>query len=364
MNMAPKPRALWKRLLIVIGLSFLLAWKLLRLPTIIFPSSLRSVIRNWTIPMFAVVIRSLVTRAFIDQTCSYRQPASYRPRVEVDPQYRMSEREIRSFHERGFVGPFDAFSREAMQEFRHELLAVKDTNSRTYQFATPRDRHFEMPRLMEFLRSPPIVERAAQLLGPDLLCWRSQIFYKTAGADKIQWHQASTFMVEDYLDPAIFPRHRDELFQLTVWVAVDDATLENGCLEFVRGSHDRIRTINFGGAKAEGFYQANFDLEFDHDPTRVSKLEVKAGQFILFTERCIHGSSANRSQRDRLAFNFRVIPTDVAVYPNKDRYRSVYNGGKYELENWGVVQLRGQDTHGLSRTLDVDRLLPRRNRAA
>jgi non-heme Fe2+,alpha-ketoglutarate-dependent halogenase len=198
------------------------------------------------------------------------------------------------------------------------------------------------------MKHPAITERLAQLLGPDLLVWRTQMFHKPPKAPAIQFHQASTFMVEDYLDPALHPANRNEIFQLTVWVAVDDATYENGCLDFVRGSHTNINTIKFGGE--EGFYNAQFSLEFDRDPKRIVRVPCKSGQFIIFTERCIHGSAANTTDRHRLAFNLRAIPTNVAVYPKKEKYRSVYNGGKYYLTNWGVALLRGEDRYRLSRT--------------
>ena len=238
-----------------------------------------------------------------------------------------------------------------MAAFRNELLTIESTTSETYGFVTPRDRHLEMPQLWNYLSSPAITERLAQLLGPDLLCWRSQIFYKGPHSPAIQFHQASTFMVEDYLDPAIFPPNRDEMFQLTVWVAVDDATPENGCLQFVRGSHESVRTIKFGGE--EGFYNANFSLEFDRDNSEIVTLPVQSGQFLIFAERCIHGSPPNSTDRHRLAFNMRVVPTNVPVYTDKEKYRSVYNGGKYYLNNWGVTVLRGEDRYQLSRTVDI-----------
>ena len=86
------------------------------------------------------------------------------------------------------------------------------------------------------------------------------------------------------------------------------------------------------------------------------EVPVRAGQFILFTERCIHGSGPNQTDRHRLAFNCRVIPTSVPVYPNKRKYRSVYNGGKYHLDKWGVALLRGEDRHQLSRTIAASAL--------
>ena len=50
------------------------------------------------------------------------------------------------------------------------------------------------------------------------------------------------------------------------------------------------------------------------------------------------------------AFNMRVIPTHIPAYTNKKYYRSVYNGGKYFLDKWGVVLLRVEDRYQLSRT--------------
>ncbi len=353
MNLHPKIRPLWQRVLVVPMLVLLMAYKALKLPKKLLPRALRSIATHWDYSMFSVLIKSGITRAYIDQPCKFKMPESFEPKVFVEPKYQLSETQIKQFCEDGFLGPFDAFSREEMADFRNDLLAAETTVSETYGFVTPRDRHFEMSRLWSYLSSPAITERLAQLLGPDLLCWRSQIFYKGPHSPAIQFHQASTFMVEDYLDPALFPPNRDEIFQLTAWIAVDDATPENGCMQFVRGSHERMRTIKFGGE--EGFYNAHFSLEFDRDECEIVTMPVKAGQFVIFTERCIHGSPPNVTDGHRLAFNLRAVPTNVPVYTDKEKYRSVYNGGKYYLDNWGVAQLRGEDRHRLSRTVDIEK---------
>jgi non-haem Fe2+, alpha-ketoglutarate-dependent halogenase len=354
MNMAPKKRPLWKRVPIMAGLGGLMAYKALGLPKRILPRDFKAIVRNWDFEMFRMLIGSRVTKAFIDQPSYFKMPDRIAPKAEVAPEYRLSQTELRTFYEQGFLGPFDAFTPAQMQDFKRDLLAIEKMPSQTYGFETPRDRHFEMPRLWNYMRSPAITERLAQLLGPDLLCWRSQIFYKGPKSPAIQWHQASTFMVEDYQDPAIFPADRSEIFQLTAWVAVDESTTENGCLRFAVGTHNRIRPITFGGK--EGFYDAAFSLDFDESQHRIVELPVKPGQFIIFTERCIHGSAANTTDRHRIAFNLRAIPTNVAAYPNKKYYRSVYNGGKYHLDKWGVCLLRGQDSHKLSRTIPAEQL--------
>ena len=347
MNLKPKIRPLWQRVIIMFALTGLMVWKYLRLPYGFFPRSIRSIIQHWTYEMFSVIIRTWVTKAPVDQTCVMARPSSFRPLVEVDPEFRLDEREIKSFYQNGFLGPFDAYSMDEIKQLREIAMIAKDTVSETYGWNTPRDRHFEILEMFDMMKKPAVTERLAQLLGPDLLVWRSQFFYKMAGAERIQWHQASTFMVEDYLDPALFPADLSQLFQITAWVAIDQATLENGCLEFACGTHDKIRNIRFGGE--EGFYESRFTLEFDEDDVRVQQVPAKPGQVILFTERCIHGSPPNKTKTDRLAFNFRVVPTNVAVYTDKKYYRSVYNGGKYHLDNWGVTTIRGEDKLKLSR---------------
>lgn len=349
MNMHPKLRPWWQRTLVLPALAALATYKALRLPLFFLPRDLRAIVRNWHFSMFWVLIKSRLTRAYIDEPCTLRQPTCLEPKADVRPEFRLDPRELRTFFDDGFIGPFDAFSREEMADFRQEMLAMENEPSKTYGFVTPRDRHLENPRLWEYMNHPAVVERAAQLLGPNLLCWRTQLFYKGPKSEAIQFHQASTFMVEDYLDPALFPPRLDEMFQLTVWVAVDDAVPENGCLQFVRGSQGRIRTITFGGN--ERFYRASFSLDFERNAHRIVTLPVMSGQFIIFTERCIHGSLPNLTDRHRLAFNMRIVPTNVPVLTGKQRYRSVYNGGKYDLKNWGVALLRGEDRFGLSKTV-------------
>ncbi|WP_442481269.1 phytanoyl-CoA dioxygenase family protein [Aeoliella sp. SH292] len=350
MNMKPKLRPLWQRLPIMGGLAGLCAWKALGLPRSVLPRDFKSIVKNWDYEMFSMILKSRVLRAFIDQPAYFQMPKVIEPKAEVAPEYRMSHEQLKSFYTNGFIGPFDAFTPQQMKSFRDDLLAVENTKSETYGFVTPRDRHFEMPRMWNYMKHPAITERCAQILGPDLLTWRSQIFFKPPGSPTIQWHQASTFMVEDYQDPAIFPPDLSEIFQLTVWIAVDDTHHDNGCLRFMPGTHNAIRPLSFGGD--EGFYDADFTLEYTkEEEARAVEIPVKPGQFIIFSERCIHGSGPNTTDRHRLAFNLRVIPTSVPVYTDKKYYRSVYNGGKYHLDKWGVAVLRGEDRYKLSRTI-------------
>ena len=58
MNMSPKVRPLWQRLLLMFGTSLLWAYKALHLPRFILPRDFKSVVNNWTHEMFWVLIKS------------------------------------------------------------------------------------------------------------------------------------------------------------------------------------------------------------------------------------------------------------------------------------------------------------------
>lgn len=346
----PVKRPLPVRLVLTLGLCFLYAWRWLRLPSWVHIPLARRILDNWTEPMLSVLIRSRIQRAFIDQTCSLKRPAECVPRVETEEPYRLSPKDVASFYDNGYLPPFRAFDEDEIRAVGEEILEARERRSSVYGFVTDRDRHLEMPRMLEMIRRPAIVERCAQLLGPDLTCWRSQFFFKPPRGEAVQWHQASTYMVEDGFRPALVPPDRDELFQLTVWVAVDPATHANGCLRFIPGTADAIRTVTFGGGK--GFYHSRYTLDYDCENAPVAAIEAKPGEAIIFSERTIHGSAANTTDHSRSAFNFRVIRPDTQVYPGKTEHRANHMNEVYPLDRWGCVLLRGEDRQGLNPIAD------------
>ena len=100
MNMNPKVRPLWKRLLLTIAASGALVYKALHLPTSILPRDLRSIITNWEYETFWMLVKSRFTKAYIDQPCYFQMPQVIEPKVEVAPEYRLSQQELRAFYER------------------------------------------------------------------------------------------------------------------------------------------------------------------------------------------------------------------------------------------------------------------------
>ena len=123
------------------------------------------------------------------------------------------------------------------------------------------------------------------------------------------------------------PAHQDSTFLYTnppsavgFWIALEDATVENGCLSFAAGSHKRapvksrfVRkdTGGTGFADVEGARFAE-DIELKDHPAEkeveeYTLGEVKAGTLVLIHGNLLHKSEKNLSKKGRIIYTFHVI---------------------------------------------------------
>ncbi len=120
------------------------------------------------------------------------------------------------------------------------------------------------------------------------------------------WHQ----------DSAVIDTEADGTDMLTIWLAVTDATLENGCLIVERGSHREEMTLHCPG---KVFPAEIYIPESIIDDGRVIPTEVPAGGVILLHKLTEHGSLDNHSDDIRWSFDLRYQPigqpTGRSVFP-------------------------------------------------
>ncbi|KAF7503341.1 hypothetical protein GJ744_003947 [Endocarpon pusillum] len=137
------------------------------------------------------------------------------------------------------------------------------------------------------------------------------------------------------------PPHQDSTFLYTrrpsavgFWIALEDATAENGCLSFARGSHRRtpvsrrfVRATEEGGGEGTAFEDvevgdeaARWPRGFEHEREGEEKEkqgseaeeeyelgEVNAGTLVLIHGNLLHKSEKNPSQKGRMIYTFHVI---------------------------------------------------------
>jgi ectoine hydroxylase-related dioxygenase (phytanoyl-CoA dioxygenase family) len=123
-----------------------------------------------------------------------------------------------------------------------------------------------------------MVEVASALLGEPAVLYKDKINYKLAGGAGYSPHQ----------DAPAYP-FIDQ--HVSCMVAVDDATLENGCLEVVDGQHlEVLPQDELGCIRADVVAAMQWHA-----------VELRAGETLWFHSRTPHRSGANRSARDRRA---------------------------------------------------------------
>jgi phytanoyl-CoA hydroxylase len=132
------------------------------------------------------------------------------------------------------------------------------------------------------------------------------------------------------------PPHQDSTFLYTdppsavgFWYALEDATVENGCLSFLPGSHKStaiekrfVRKENGSGTEFVDSTGAKFPSGTEFGSAEVEgkyKLgEVKAGTLVLIHGNLLHKSEKNVSQKGRIIYTFHVIEGEAAVYDSRN----------------------------------------------
>jgi phytanoyl-CoA hydroxylase len=138
--------------------------------------------------------------------------------------------------------------------------------------------------MYSYLGHERMVEVLTTVIGPNVKCMQSMLFIKASGKPGQAWHQ------DEYFIPT-----RDR--SLTGgWIALDDATVENGCLWVIPGSHKH-------GVIWPTHYQqdARFDCTeeafgFPYKDEDAIPVEVKAGSIVFFNGYLLHRSLPNYTQ--------------------------------------------------------------------
>lgn len=263
-------------------------------------------------------------------------------------EWRLTPDELRRYAEEGLVRPALRLDAEALARLRHLLDATLAAlpGRRPESIVCP---HIAaMNGLDEALAAawlavatdPRLVDLVAQVLGPDVILWGSQVFCKPAGTGlAVPWHQDGHFW-------PIRP-----LATATVWLAIDDVTAANGAMRYIPGSH-RARTLFEHGAVLGEDKVLNAELAARHvDLARAETDDLPAGGLSLHDVFLIHGSEPNRSPHRRAALALRFMP--ATSHYDRALARAGSNIADTRLAERVLYLVRGQDRTGKTGVVDT-----------
>ena len=235
----------------------------------------------------------------------------------------LTSEEIQKYKEDGYLIPnFQMPEKDLLEiEELHNSLVEKFPKFRNYCPAVLL--HDE--RFLKYCFNKVILNIIEQLIGKNFALWNSSFFAKPAlNGHATPWHQDGQYW-------PIRP-----LATCSVWLAIDDATSENGCLKFIKGSHKDKKLKKHKINKSEKLTLNQELLESEYIEEKSVNLILKRGQISLHDVYMVHGSEENISQSSRRAMTMRFMPT-TSVFDHK----FVFNTRDFSITK--IYQARGKD---------------------
>lgn len=164
------------------------------------------------------------------------------------------------------------------------------------------------PKFDDFSRTPELAQLVKDLgVNNPLLIQSMYIFKQPAIGGEVACHQDGTFL------------HTEPMTLTGMWFALEDATVENGCLWAIRGGHksglkSRFLRAEGGGTRFDALDSTAWPME------NLVPLEVAKGTLIILDGLLPHLSHANKSSRSRHAYTLHVID-GASEFPNENWLR-------------------------------------------
>jgi ectoine hydroxylase-related dioxygenase (phytanoyl-CoA dioxygenase family) len=263
----------------------------------------------------------------------------------------LSSAQTESYARDGFLSPLPALTREEAAHHRERLAAFEDTVGGPLTADTTDQRyrsrtHVLLAWVHRLARQPAILDAVEDLIGPDILVYTSTWFIKEPRSPAIAaWHQDATYFG---LRPYV---------HVTAWLALTDATAENGCMEFLPGSHRRGQLPHRAGVVAASVNRAGQAVVVDVDDEPAVHASLRAGEFSLHHTLCLHRSAPNRSPERRIGLAISYVPTHVQHLGVKHKtpamlVRGVDTFGHFDLDPAPVADFDATARAAYARSYD------------
>ena len=228
--------------------------------------------------------------------------------------------EVKTYDKDGVLFPKRVFTTEVAARFLSEWENFERANGEIVQDKHRFKSHLLFPFVDEIVHEPAILDMVEDILGPDIMVWNVNLYPKEPNDDRfISWHQ----------DAAHWGLDNNRI--VTVWVALSSATLENGCMRMIRGSHRQGTVPHIDTWDPRNILNRGQTIEQDVDEKLATSVILKPGECSLHHVQMMHSSPPNLSKERRVALAVRYItPSARQQHHNIDF----------------ATLVRGKDTHG------------------
>lgn len=242
--------------------------------------------------------------------------------------YRLTDEQVQFFHENGYLKGIRILSDGQVDTLRDELQGLFDPrhpgNGLFHEFHTnespdPTRVLFHAlgawritPGFHDLLWHPGFTVPASQLLGGPVRFWHDQLFCKPARhGGGVAWHQDYSYWTRT-----------TPMTHLTCWIGLDDATRDNGCIQYIPGSH-RWELLPITGLAGDMDAIQSVLTPQQRENFKPVAVELKKGEAAFHHPLMVHGSFANSTERQRRATVLNAFRDGVVSNTNQPLLKGV-----------------------------------------
>lgn len=235
----------------------------------------------------------------------------------------LTPQQVSNFNRVGYIKGIPIFNEAEIADHRQYFDALLENvlsqGGSSYSIISA---HMKYGKVYDLLTHPKIVACIKDLLGENVIGWGAHYFCKMPHDPKtVGWHQ----------DAGYWPLTPSKT--VTVWLAIDDATVENGAMRFIAGSH-HLGHLTPRQRRPEEKSVLGQIVEDAEQYGDLVDVELKAGEISIHTDLLLHGSNANPSPKRRCGLTLRYCTSDVRASYRWDREGVVVSGND-SSGNWG-----------------------------
>ena len=237
--------------------------------------------------------------------------------------YRLTDDQVDFYHRYGYLAGLRMLSDEQVEALRQQFNELIDPSPAArrlfYEFnsnesADPSRILFHAlgawriaPGFHDLLWNPAFTMAASQLLAGSVRFWHDQLFYKPAHhGGVVAWHQDYSYWTRT-----------QPMAHLSCWIGLDDSTRDNGCVQYVPGSHkwELLPITGLAGDMEAIQMVLSGEQQAAFKPLAI---ELKAGECSFHHPLMVHGSYRNTTERPRRATVINVFRDGVESASNEE----------------------------------------------
>ncbi|VTS04364.1 phytanoyl-CoA dioxygenase family protein [Tuwongella immobilis] len=211
--------------------------------------------------------------------------------------------QVQQFNQQGYLKGFRIFSDSEITEnrdyFDRLLAKVMAEGGDSYSISSA---HLRYGKAWDLLTDHRLVSIVTDLLGPNVIGWGAHFFCKMPGdGKKVSWHQ----------DASYWPLTPSKA--VTIWLAIDDADIDNACMRYIPGSHHHGH-LTYTLHENDPNQVLNQEVVAAPGMGEPIDVELRAGEISIHSDLLLHGSEVNQSQRRRCGLTLRYCAADVVAH--------------------------------------------------